>query len=74
MKKIKAKDLFLFSWKKLWLIVVAGFVSIVLHNVISVLFKTEEAFFFIIVIFVVPIYFLMMVVYSVVYKLRKKSI
>ena len=71
-EKMKTKDLFLFSWRKLWIIVVAGFASIILHNVISVLFNTEEAFFFIIVIFIIPIYFLTMIIYSVIYKLKKK--
>jgi len=69
---MKTKDLFLFSWRKLWIIVVAGFISIVLHNAISALFNTEEAFFFIIVIFVLPIYFLVMIIYSIIYKLKKK--
>ena len=72
-KKIKAKDLFLISWRKLWIIVVAGFVSILLHNAIYGLFGVEDAFFFIIVIFVIPIYFLVMVIYSIIYKLRKKK-
>ena len=69
---MKSKDLFLFSWKKLWIIVVTGFVSIILHNAIDVLFNLEEAFFFIIVIFVIPIYFLIIIIYSIIYKLRKK--
>jgi len=69
---MKTKDLFLFSWRKLWIIVVTGFVSIILHNAISTLFNTEEAFFFIIVIFVLPIYLLIMIVYSIIYKFKKK--
>ena len=70
---MKLKDLLLFSWKKLWIIVVGGFVSIILHNAISALFNIEEAFFFIIVIFVIPIYFLIMIIYSIIYKLSKKK-
>ena len=70
---MKFKDLFLFSWRKLWIIVVVGFVSIILHNVISALFNTEEAFFFIVVIFVVPIYFLIIIIYSIIYKLKRKK-
>ena len=69
--EIKVKDLFLFSWRKLWIIVVAGFVSILLHNAIYGLFNVEEAFFFIIVIFVIPIYFFVMIVYSIIYKLMR---
>lgn len=72
-KKITSKDLFLISWRKLWIIVVAGFFSIMLHNAIYGLFNVEESFFFIIVIFVIPIYFLIMIVYSIIYKLMKKK-
>jgi len=70
---MKCKDLFLISWKKLWIIVVGGFVSILLHNIISALLNVEEAFFFILVIFVLPIYFLVMVVYSIVYWLMRRK-
>ncbi len=70
---MKCKDLFLISWKKLWIIVVGGFVSILLHNIISALLNVEEAFFFILVIFVIPIYFLVMVVYSIVYWLMRRK-
>ena len=73
---MKSKDLFLFSWRKLWIIVVAGFISIILHNAIDALFHVEEAFFFIIVIFILPIYFLIVIIYSIIYqliKLKKKK-
>jgi len=70
---MKCKDLFLISWRKLWIIVVGGFVSILLHNIISALLNVEEAFFFILVIFVLPIYFLVMVVYSIVYWLMRRK-
>jgi len=67
------KDLFLLSWRKAWIIVVAGFVSILLHNLISALLKTEEAFFFIIVVFVIPIYFLICSIYSIIYLIKKRK-
>ncbi|MBU0665729.1 MAG: hypothetical protein KKB65_02965 [Nanoarchaeota archaeon] len=70
---MKSEDLFLFSWRKLWIVVVAGFVSILLHNFIGALFGFEEAFFFIIVIFVIPIYILIMAVYSIVYLVKKRK-
>ena len=70
---MKIKNLFLLSWRKVWIIVVVGFISIILHNAISALFNTEEAFFFIIVIFVLPIYFLIMVIYSIIYRLKKNE-
>jgi len=70
---MNAKNLLLLSWRKAWIIVVAGFVSIILHNLISGLLGIEEAFFFIIVIFVIPIYVLVAVVYSVIYLIRKRK-
>jgi len=70
---MKYKNLFLLSWKKLWLIVVIGFVSIILHNLISGLLGIEEPVFFILVIFVLPIYFLICIIYSLVYLAKKKK-
>jgi len=66
MKKITPKDLFLLTWKKLWILVISGFASIILHNLISGLMGIEEAFFFIIVIFIIPIYFLIAVLFTVI--------
>ncbi|MBL7051443.1 hypothetical protein ISS04_04785 [Candidatus Woesearchaeota archaeon] len=66
-KKITFKDLFLFSWRKLWILVVGGFVGILLHNFISALLGFEEALFFVLVVFVIPIYFIIMIVYSFFY-------
>jgi len=73
MKNIKYKSFFLLSWKKLWILVVSGFASIVLHNLISGLMKVEEAFFFIIVVFIIPVYFLIAVLFTVINFLRKKK-
>ncbi|MFC1626860.1 hypothetical protein ACFL1P_01500 [Patescibacteria group bacterium] len=73
MKEMKAKNFFLLSWKKLWILVISGFASIVLHNLISGLTGVEEAFFFIIVIFVIPTYFLIAILFTLINLLRKKS-
>lgn len=70
---MKIKNIFLLSWKKLWIVVVGGFISIILHNLISGLIGGEEAFFFILVIFVLPIYMIIAVTYSLVCKVRNKS-
>ncbi|MBU0471597.1 MAG: hypothetical protein KKF65_03165 [Nanoarchaeota archaeon] len=70
---MKFVDLLLFSWRKLWIVVVAGFVSIMLHNLISGLLGVEEVFFFIIVIFVIPIYVLVLAVYSIVHLIRNRK-
>jgi hypothetical protein len=69
---IRPKDLFLLSWKKLVIVLVAGFISIILHNVFSALFGLEEAIFFIIAVLVIPIYFIISVVYTILNKLIKK--
>lgn len=67
------KNLFLLNWKKVWIVVVAGFASILLHNLVSGLIDAEEPFFFSIVVFVIPIYILVAIVYSVVYKIKKNK-
>jgi len=68
---MKFKDLFLLSWKKLWIIVVGGFVSIMLHNLWYMIFGSEEVVFFSIVVLVLPAYFAIMVVYSLIVRERK---
>lgn len=75
MKKKRPKKLdkyFLLNWKKLWVIVVAGFVSIILHNLFYAIFGFEEAVFFSIVIFILPIYLIISGVYSLIRFLKKR--
>ena len=73
MKKKKDFDKwFLLTWKKLWIIVVSGFIFITLHNAFYAIFNVEETFFFILVVFVIPTYFIACVVYSLVKLARKK--
>jgi len=64
---------FLLSWKKLWIIVVGGFLSIILHNLIGALFGIEEAFFFILVIFVIPIYILIAALVSLITIVKNRN-
>ena len=64
---------FLLSWRKAWIIVVVGFVSIVLHNFWYPIFGFEEAVFFILVVLVIPAYFIITVVYTLIRKLKKKK-
>jgi len=71
MKKSKIKNLFLLNWKKLWIVIVTGFVSIILHNLISGLLGTEEAFFFIIVVFIIPLYLLIATLFSLISFVKK---
>jgi len=72
---MKGKHIFLLSWKKLWVIVITAFASIMLHNLISGLIKTEEIFFFIIVILIIPAYTLIAITYSLIHLVntRKKQ-
>ena len=50
------KKYFLFSWKKVLIVIVGWFVAVILHNLVDALFHVEEAFFFIIAVVVLPIY------------------
>ena len=74
-KRLKSKNkwdkYFLLSWKKAWILVVVGFISIVLHNFWYALFGFEDIVFFILAVFVIPKYFVVSVVYSLVKKFRK---
>jgi len=70
---IKGKNVFLLSWKKLWIIVVTGFVSIVLHNLISGLLGIEEIFFFSIVVFIIPAYLFIAVLFSLQYFVKNRK-
>jgi len=69
-RKNKLDKYFLLSWRKTWIIVVGGFISILLHNFISAILGFEEAVFFILVIFVLPIYVLIAIVYSLIKKFK----
>ena len=72
-KKFDFDKWFLLTWKKLWIIVVSGFIFIMLHNAFYMIFKVEEAVFFILVIFVIPAYFITCVVYSLIKLIRKNK-
>jgi hypothetical protein len=70
--KKKLDKWFFISWRKLWILVVGGFVSILLHNIISALFNFEEVLFFIIVVFLIPSYFIFILIYSLIKLIFKK--
>jgi len=70
--KFKFDKYLLLTWRKAWIIVVAGFVSILLHNIWYMIFGFEEAVFLILVAMVIPAYFLVTLVYSLVKKFGKK--
>ena len=75
MSKIKNNfdKLFLLSWKKAWIIVVVGFISIMLHNFWYALFGFEEFVFFLIVTIGIPIYFMASLIYTFIKKLKKRK-
>lgn len=68
----KLDKLFLFSWKKLGISIVVGFVSIMLHNLIYALFNFEEPLFFIIAVIIVPLYFVILIIYNLINIIKRK--
>ena len=56
------KQIFLLSWKKLFLSISGIVVSIILHNLVSAVFNTEEALFFILSVFIIPIFLLISII------------
>ena len=72
-KKRKNKEnFFQLTWKKAWILVVGGFISILLHNLWYVVFGWEEAIFFVIVVFLIPLYFLIAVIYSIINMIKRR--
>ena len=71
--KNKTDKYFLLSWRKLWIIIMTGFVSIILHNAIYALFNFEEAAFFIIVVILVTLYLILSVLYTLFRIIKKKK-
>ena len=67
--KMDWKKVFLLNKRNVWIMVVAGFVSIMLHNAFYAVFGFEEAVFFSIVVFIIPIYFIV----SIVFTLRERK-
>jgi hypothetical protein len=57
----------------MWIIVVGGFVSILLHNFWYAIFGFEEAVFLLIVTIGIPVYFITLVIYTLIKKLRKRK-
>lgn len=58
------------TWRKIWILVVGGFVSILLHNLFYAIFGFEEAVFFIITVILIPIYFVISAGYTFYRSLR----
>ena len=69
---MKLSNLFMLNWRKIWLIVVVGFISIIIHNMMCALLGKEEVFFLSIVLFVLPVYFILSLIYTLI-KISKKT-
>jgi len=69
----------LMTWRKLWIIVIVAFFSIVLHNLIYALLRSrfaegwDEPFFFIIAVILVPLYFIISIIYTVIKMIKTKK-
>jgi hypothetical protein len=69
---------FLLSWKKVAIIIIAWIASVILHNLVYVIFSDyfnatiggDEPFFFLIAIFVIPLYVVVLIIYTIKKKLN----
>jgi hypothetical protein len=69
---------FLLSWKKVAIILIAWIASVILHNLVYVIFSDyfnatiggDEPFFFLIAIFVIPLYVVVLIIYTIKKKLN----
>lgn len=69
--KMKSKDLFLLSWKKFALILIAWVAAVVIHNFGSALLGFEEPVFFLLAVIVIPVYFIISIIYSIIKGFKK---
>ena len=63
-KKNKFDKYLLLNWKKVGWVVLAWFISVVLHNLWYALFNFEEAVFFLIAVIILPLYIIVLIIYS----------
>ena len=80
-KEGKLDKYFLFTGRKLVYLLLVFIGSVILHNLIYALFYDyysgtggDEPFFFIIAVIIIPLYFLIMLIYTLVKKIRDKTI
>ncbi len=71
-KLSKLNKYFLLNFKKILFIIGGWIIAVVLHNLISAIFRFEDAFFFILAVIIIPLYFLSSLIYTLVTYLRKK--
>ncbi|MEE9525115.1 MAG: hypothetical protein V3V78_00730 [Candidatus Woesearchaeota archaeon] len=64
---------FLLNLKKLFMIIGAFILAVLLHNFISALIGIEEPVFFLIAVIIIPLYFLTTVGYTIFHHVKKKK-
>ncbi|MBT4376557.1 hypothetical protein HOD29_04240 [archaeon] len=62
---MKKKNIFLLSWRRTWIAIIVGFLSVVFHNLIYALFRVEEPVFFFVP-FLVVLYLVVAGVYTLI--------
>ena len=65
-------NLFLLSWKRFALILLAFLIFVILHNLVSALLGIEEPVFFTIAVPIIPVYLIISIVYSLIYHIKNK--
>lgn len=65
-KQNKYDKYLLLSWKRFGLIILAWFVTVILHNVCYAIFHFEEGIFFTLAGIIIPVYFIISAIYSLV--------
>lgn len=78
-KKSKRTNLFLLSWKKTGIALIAFVIAVVIHNLIYAFFlgilgiEFEEVVFFLFANIVIPLYFIISIFYTLIKKFRGKK-
>jgi len=70
-KRSKLDQYFTLDWKEIYLLVIAWFLFLVLHNLVNNIFGINEKILLVIAIKVVPLFFALALVYTFAKKLRK---
>ncbi len=81
LKLKKSETLFLLTGKKLLIIILAFFLVVLLHNLIYALLQGyydsvggDEPFFFIMAVIIIPLYFIICLIYTLIKKIRDRTI
>lgn len=61
----------LLDWKEAYLLIVAWFLFIALHNLVNSIFYTDERILFFIAKWIIPIFFFIALIYTIFNKLRQ---